>query len=64
MGEIVNLRRARKARDKRAKEQAAQANRIAHGRAKAERELTIAQARLESARLDGHRRARDSDDQA
>jgi hypothetical protein len=64
MGEIVNLRRARKARDKRAKEQAAQANRAAHGRSKAERELNAAQARLQNTKLDGHRRDRDSDAQA
>ncbi|MGD9658539.1 MAG: DUF4169 family protein [Methylocystis sp.] len=64
MGEIVNLRRARKARDKRAKEQAAQANRAAHGLSKAERELAAAQTLLQSARLDGQRRARESDDQA
>jgi hypothetical protein len=64
MGEIVNLRRARKQRDKRAKEEAAQANRAAHGRSKAERELTAAQAQLENARFDGHRRDRESGDQA
>jgi hypothetical protein len=64
MGEIVNLRRARKGREKRAKEDQAQANRAAHGRGKAERDLTAAQALLETARLDGHKRARDADDQA
>ena len=64
MGEIVNLRRARKQRDRHAKDEAEQANRAAHGRSKAERELTAAQARVESARLDGHRRMRDSDEQA
>jgi hypothetical protein len=64
MGEIVNLRRARKQRDRRTKEEAAQANRVAHGRSKAERELTAAQARLEAAKLDAHRRGREADDQA
>ncbi|WP_036294024.1 DUF4169 family protein [Methylosinus sp. PW1] len=55
MGEIVNLRRARKVRDKRAKEAEADANRIAHGRTKAERELGEATARLEKEKLDAHR---------
>ncbi|MBI1980435.1 MAG: DUF4169 family protein [Methylocystis sp.] len=63
MGEIVNLRRARKARDKRVKDEAAQANRAAHGRSKAERDLTAAQARLETAKLDAHRRESETDDQ-
>ena len=47
MGEIVNLRRARKTRDKRVKEDAAQGNRVAYGRTKVERELSAAQARFE-----------------
>lgn len=64
MGEIVNLRRARKQRDRRAKEEAAQANRAAHGRAKSERELSAAQSLLESARLDGHRCAREGENPA
>ncbi|MBM3564009.1 MAG: DUF4169 family protein [Alphaproteobacteria bacterium] len=64
MGDIVNLRRARKQRARRAKDEAAQVNRAAHGRSKAERELTAAQTRLEAVKLDGHRRARDAEDQA
>ncbi|QGM97638.1 DUF4169 family protein [Methylocystis parvus] len=56
MGEIVNLRRARKARDRREKEEAAQANRVAYGRTKAERELNEARKRLEAEKLDAHRR--------
>ena len=64
MGDIVNLRRARKQRDRRVKDDAAQAKRAAFGRAKSERELTAAQAQLESARLDGHKREPESDDQA
>ncbi|MBG0810055.1 DUF4169 family protein [Methylosinus sp. H3A] len=55
MGDIVNLRRARKVRDKRAKEAEADANRVAHGRTKAERELGEASARLEREKLDAHR---------
>jgi len=56
VGEVVNLRRARKARDRREKEEAAQANRVAFGRTKVERELTEAQKRLEAGRLDAHKR--------
>jgi hypothetical protein len=56
MGDLVNLRRARKDRARREKEETAQANRVAFGRTKAERELTDAQKRLEAAKLDAHRR--------
>ncbi|MCC3245961.1 DUF4169 family protein [Methylocystis sp. WRRC1] len=63
MGEIVNLRRARKDRDRRFREDKAQENRIAFGRTKAERELTAAQKDLEAARLEAHRRET-PDDQA
>jgi hypothetical protein len=56
MGEIVNLRRARKDREKRARDETARKNRIAHGRSKAERELTQAQQQLETGRLDAHKR--------
>ncbi|HEY8064278.1 MAG TPA: DUF4169 family protein [Methylosinus sp.] len=55
MGEIVNLRRARKVKDRRAQEAEADANRIAHGRTKAERRLGEATARLETEKLDAHR---------
>jgi len=62
MGDVVNLRRARKERDRRAKHDAAQAKRAAFGRSKSERELTSAQAQLESARLEAHRREREEAD--
>lgn len=59
MAEIINLRRARKRRERSDKESAAAANRIRHGRTKAERqtERTIA----EQARRthEGHRRDTD-----
>lgn len=55
MGEIVNLRRARKARDRRERVDKAQENRVAFGSKKAERELSEAQERLEGERLDAHR---------
>lgn len=54
MAEIVNLRRARKARDRSAREAAAEANRIAFGRTKAERLKGAAQHRLDDTRLAGH----------
>jgi hypothetical protein len=56
MGEVVNLRRARKDRARREKEAQAQENRVTFGRSKAERELTAAQKRLETQSLDAHRR--------
>jgi hypothetical protein len=56
MGEVVNLRRARKDRARREKEAQAQENRVAFGRSKAERELTAAQNKIETNRLDAHRR--------
>jgi hypothetical protein len=55
MGEVINLRRARKDRDRRDREDNASANRIAYGRAKSERVLTEAEAKIERARLDAHR---------
>lgn len=55
MAEIVNLRRARKARDRAAREAEAEANRVAFGRPKAERLRGTAQKRLDEARLSGHR---------
>lgn len=58
MGDVVNLRRARKARARREKGEVAQANRIAFGRSREERELTAARKRQEIARLDAHKRER------
>ncbi|HEY8160970.1 MAG TPA: DUF4169 family protein [Methylocystis sp.] len=58
MGEIVNLRRARKDRTRREKEAQAQENRVVFGRTKGERELGDARKRLEAAKLDGHKRER------
>ena len=49
MTEIVNLRRARKTKDRVKKEEQAEANRALHGAPKAERSLT-------KARFDKHRR--------
>jgi hypothetical protein len=54
-GEIVNLRRARKAMTRRRDAARAAENRLAHGRSKSER--TLDEARAEKARreLDAHR---------
>ncbi len=60
MAEIINLRKARKAAQKRRQEQQARENRIVHGRSKAER--LVDEARTAKARrdLDAHHR-RDPD---
>lgn len=54
--EIVNLRKARKARDKLAKEKRADENRAKFGRSKAERERKEAESAITNRRLDAHRR--------
>ena len=55
MGDIVNLHKARKRANKQQETEQAAANRISHGRTKAERRLQSA--RTEQARrlLDGHK---------
>jgi hypothetical protein len=61
MAEIVNLRRARKARDRASAEAQAEQNRIAFGRTKAERKLSEAEKALAERRLEGHRLSDDPD---
>ena len=56
MGEVVNLRMARKRKAHADKEQAATENRIRHGRSKAERALDEARLSRETSFLEGHRR--------
>lgn len=51
--DIVNLRRARKAKARTAREQQAEANRLKFGRSRAERDRDRQQAGLEQRRLDG-----------
>jgi hypothetical protein len=53
--EIVNLRKARKARDRLTREAEAAGNRTKFGRTRAEREASVAREALETRRLDGHR---------
>ena len=62
MAEIVNLRRARKARDKAEKEKTAEANRVLHGTPKHLRKLTETQKDLAEQRLSGHRLENKDDD--
>lgn len=55
MGEVVNLRRARKDQARRRRDSEAEVNRVAFGRSKAEHDLAAASADLERRRLDAHR---------
>jgi hypothetical protein len=55
MGEVVNLRRARKTRDRTAREATAAANRLAFGRTLGQREAEAADAARRAALLDGAR---------
>lgn len=62
MGEVVNLRRVRKAKKRTADVAVADANRLQFGRTRAERQETaMRQARVERM-LDGHRREPPEDD--
>ncbi|MBS1183910.1 MAG: hypothetical protein H6Q99_3790 [Proteobacteria bacterium] len=54
MGDLVNLRRARKDRDRRHREDEAAENRAKFGRSKVEKLTAKAQDALETRRLDGH----------
>ena len=55
MAEIVNLRRARKAKSRGAKARQAEANRIKHGVAKPARDLAQARAEKEKRAVDAHK---------
>lgn len=55
MAEIVNLRRARKAKKRAEAARDADANRIAFGRTKDERALSDKEKALAARKLDGHR---------
>ncbi|MEQ1650145.1 MAG: DUF4169 family protein, partial [Hyphomicrobiaceae bacterium] len=54
--EIINLRQAKKARARAAKEADAAANRAKFGRTKAERQVTQAEIAMDAKRLDSHKR--------
>lgn len=62
MAEIINLRRARKAKARAGEAARADANRIHHGLPKAERALAAARRDLDAARLEGARRTDASND--
>ena len=62
MGDVVNLRRARKNRARRDADAVASANRAAFGRTRAEKDGHRAVQTLEARRLDGHRRQSDDAD--
>ncbi len=61
MAEIINLNRARKARARAEREATADANRLLHGRTKAEKAKGAAERRLTDRRLDGARLDHDPD---
>ncbi|TCR61828.1 DUF4169 family protein [Bosea sp. BK604] len=63
MAEIINLRRARKQRDRAAAEKQAEQNRISFGRSKAERSLTEAERKKATRTLEGHRLSTADDDE-
>lgn len=56
MAELINLNRARKARDRSADKARAAENRAAFGRTKAERDLKTRLVEIETRRLDGAKR--------
>jgi len=62
MAEIVNLRKARKAKARADKEAQAAENRIKFGRSKAERNAGAASKRLAERKLEAHRREGDADE--
>jgi hypothetical protein len=55
LADIVNLKLARKRRDRVEKEQQAEQNRQKFGRSKADRQTEAASKALESRKLDGHK---------
>lgn len=54
MGELVNLRRARKAKARQRDDDQAAKNRLAFGLSKAEKQFSAARRELETKKLDGH----------
>ena len=62
MAEIVNLRRARKAKERAEKEKTADANRVLHGTPKRLRKLSEAEKDKAEQRLAAHRLEKDKPD--
>lgn len=63
MGDVINLRQARKAKARSEKERLAQANRAKFGRGKAERQETEAERQRGLRLLDGARLEKDAPDE-
>lgn len=61
-GDIVNLRMARKRKERAARQQVAAENRAKHGRTKSEKRVDAARQELETRRLDQARRQDRDDD--
>ncbi len=61
MAEIINLRRARKAKARAEKDKTAEANRVAHGTPKTLRNLAEARKDMGEQRLSGHRLENEDD---
>ncbi|WP_274628378.1 DUF4169 family protein [Arvimicrobium flavum] len=61
MAEIVNLRQARKRKERADRDRVAAENRALHGRSKAERQRDEVAAARAAADLDGHQRERRDD---
>lgn len=61
MADIINLRQARKAKERLASETRAQANRVKHGRTKADRRLADMVKHKHDAAIEGARRERTDD---
>ncbi len=62
MAEIVNLRQARKQKRRKDAQQVAEANRLVHGRTKAEKKQDKASRALHERHLDGHKRCSEKTD--
>jgi hypothetical protein len=59
MNRVVNLKRARKLKEREAAEAEAAANRLTHGRTKAQKKLKQAETKAAEKKLDGHKRTPD-----
>lgn len=55
MAEIINLRRMRKVKARDTRDRQAERNRIAHGRTKAEKQISQTDRELHERRHDGHK---------
>lgn len=61
MAEIINLRQARKRKARTDKDKAAEANRLAFGRTKADKQVTRLEKERTDKALDAHRRETDTE---